>query len=90
MRTYEKREPRTAFCSEVEKVIGVGKKLQLEELYTSPKTVRITQIRRVGWAWHVARTERSEMHTQFQHENKNESYCSLDKSIEGVELLGAW
>lgn len=59
------------------------------KICTSPKTVRIIQIRRVVWAWHVARRQRSEMHTQFQHENMKESYCSLYKSIDGVELLGA-
>jgi len=76
LRTSEKIELRTAFCSKVEKVIGVGRKLHYEELkdlYTSPKTARIIQIRRVGWAWHVARRGRSEMPTQFQHENMKES-----------------
>jgi hypothetical protein len=62
----------------------------VEDLFASPKTVRIIQIRRVGWAWHVARRERSEMHTQFQYENMKERYCSLNKSTDGVDLLGAW
>lgn len=60
----------------------------MEDLYTSLKAVRIIQIKRVGWAWHVAPREISEMHAQFQRENMKESYCPLDKSIDGVELLG--
>jgi hypothetical protein len=68
LRVLEKRVLRRIFGPKRDEVKGESRRLQNEELndlYSSPNTVRVIQSRRMRLAGYVARTGRGEVHTEF-------------------------
>jgi hypothetical protein len=55
---FENRVLRRIFGPRRDEVIGEWRKLhnqELHDLYSSPSIIRIMKLRRMRWAWHVAR-----------------------------------
>jgi hypothetical protein len=56
LRVFENRVLRTIFGSKVDDVTGYWRKLhneELSDLYTTPITVRVIKLRRMGWDGHL-------------------------------------
>jgi hypothetical protein len=63
LRVFQNMVLRRIFWPKRDKVTGEWRKLHNEEfnnLYSSPKTVRVIKSRRMRWAGHVARMGRKE------------------------------
>ena len=68
LRLFENRVLRRIFEPKRNKVTGVWRKLhneELNDLYSSPNTVRMIKSRRMRWAGHVPRRGRGETYTDL-------------------------
>jgi uncharacterized alkaline shock family protein YloU len=67
LRVFESRVLRKIFGPRRNEVTGVEKlhNEELNNLYSSPNTVRGIKLRRMRWAGHVARMGRGEAYTEF-------------------------
>jgi hypothetical protein len=66
---------RREFGLKRDEVTGGWRKLHNEELhklYSSPNIIRMIKIRRMRWAWHVARMRNREMHVGYWWESQKE------------------
>jgi hypothetical protein len=75
LRVFENRVLKRIFGPKRDEVIGGWIKLHNEELhslYCSPSIIRIMKTRRMRWAGHLARMERSGMHIGFWWESQKE------------------
>ena len=72
LRVFENKVLRKIFEAKRDEITGELRKLhnaELHPLYSSPNIIRDLKSRRLRWAGHVARTEQSRMHTEFQWGN---------------------
>jgi hypothetical protein len=68
LRVFENRVLRRIFGPKRDEVTGVWRRLhneELNDLYSSPKIIRVIILRRMRWAEHVVRKGKTEVHTGF-------------------------
>jgi hypothetical protein len=73
LRVFEKRVPRRIFGPKRDDVTGDWRKLYYEELqnlYSSPRIIRMIKSKRMRWAEHVAWMGRREAHIGYWWENQ--------------------
>jgi hypothetical protein len=74
-----------------DEVTGEWRKLhneELHDLYSSPKSVRVTKSRRMRWPWYVARKGRREACIGFWWGNLRERDHWEDPGVDGRIILG--
>jgi hypothetical protein len=68
LRVFDSRVLRGVFGLQRDEATGEWRrphKEELNDLYSSPNTIRVIKQRRMSWAGHVARMGEKEMHTGF-------------------------
>ena len=102
LRVFENGVLRRTFGPKGKELTGEWRKLhneELNELNSSPKTIRVIKSRRMIWAGHVARMGEGEDHTGFWRGNLRERDQSENPSVDGKIILrwifrkwdvGAW
>jgi hypothetical protein len=68
LRVFENRALRKIFGTKRDEVTGEWRRLHNEELYgpyCSPNIFRVSKLRRISWAGHVARVGEKKMHAEF-------------------------
>jgi hypothetical protein len=65
----------------------MGVKLGLHNVYSSPSIIRMIKSRRMGWAGHVARMGRSEMHIRYWWESQKERDHWENQDVGGWTIL---
>ena len=81
---------RRIFAPKSNETTGDSRKLHNEEqndLYCSPKIVRVLKSRIMRWAWHVARMGRGEAYTGFRWRNLRERDHLEDPGVDGRIIL---
>jgi len=90
LRVFESRMLRRIFGSKRDEVTREWRKLRNEEvndLYSSPKIVRVIKSRRMRWAGHVACMRGGEVYTGFWWGNPREGDHLGDPGIDGRIIL---
>ena len=90
LRVFENRVLRRIFGSKRNEVAGEWRKLhnnELNDLYSSPNTVRVVKSRRMKWVGHVVRMGRGEAYTGFWLENLRERAQLGDPGLDGRIIL---
>jgi hypothetical protein len=75
LRVYEKRLLRRIFVPKIDEVTRGWSKLnneELHDLYYSPNLIRMSKLKKMGWAGQVARIERKGVHTGYSCESQTE------------------
>jgi len=90
LRGFENRALRRIFGPRRGDIIGEWRKLHYEELndlYSSPNTVRVIKSRKIKWADHVARMGRGEACTGFRWGHLKERDRLGDPGVDGRIIL---
>jgi ADP-heptose:LPS heptosyltransferase len=90
VRASENRVLRRIFVSKKDEITRVWRKLhneELDDLYTSPKIVRVIKSRRMRWAEHVALMGRGEAYSGFWWGNLRERNHFEDPGVDGNIIL---
>jgi hypothetical protein len=77
---------RRIFGPKRDEVTGGWRKLHNEELhnlYSSPSIIRMIKLRRMRWAWHVARMRRNGIHVEYWWESQKERDHWEDEGVGG-------
>jgi hypothetical protein len=85
LRIFENRMLRRIFEPKRDEVTGKWRKLpneELNDLYSSPKKVRVIKSRRMGWAGYVARRGNVQVHKGFWWGNLRERDHLEDSGVE--------
>jgi len=89
---FDSRLLNTIFGPKRNAVTGDWRKLhnkELNELYSSPNTVRVIKSKRMRWAGYVARMGRGEVHTRFWWGNLLHISHLEDLSVDG-RIIVRW
>jgi hypothetical protein len=87
---FENRVLRRIFGSKRDEVTRQWKRLhneELNDLYSSPNIIRVIKWRRMGWAGHVARRGKREVHTGFWWGGLREGDHLGDPGVDGKIIL---
>jgi hypothetical protein len=75
---FENRVLRIIFGLKRDEMMGSWRELHNEELhnlYSLPGIIRMTELRRMRWAGHVARIGQREMHIRYWWQSQKERDC---------------
>jgi hypothetical protein len=90
LRVFENRVLRRIFGPKRDEATGEWRRLHNEELnglYSSPNIIRVIKSRRMGWAGHVARMGKREVHTGFWWGVLREGNHLGDRGVNGRMIL---